>query len=157
MNEQDLRQLIETLISTQAEHYVSAIVFFESYMDLFHSRPRLPWHHTTNDLKMLQNLASIRAELEKIPEEQWSQQRRQQMLDQLKHNFTSMVSETSDDYIDERNLGRWFYQYMRWALTGGHPGATLSVTMACLGRQNTLARLKSSEIELKSLTKKEKE
>ena len=150
VDEQELRQVIERLISTQAKHYASAKNFFERYVDLFHSRHRLPWDGKPEDSRMLPDLTVIREEVENIPAHDWSDQIIQQVLDRLRQRFANLAKEMSGDGIDRQH---WLSQYMRWALTGGRPGASLSISMACLGRRNTILRLESGEIEFRSLRK----
>ena len=96
---------------------------------------------------MLQGLQIIRKKFAKITAEQWSHDSVQQAFSQLKSFFEKKSDDPSWDDVSKARFSRLFPTYLRWALTGGRPGPNLSITMACLGRKNTLARLDSAENE----------
>ena len=140
---------MKDLISGGCEQYLSPAFFAERHLDLFCLRPRNQLQPALKSLKLQELVTLFITELKLVPSEEWHADRVKSISDRLSQGETwQSVTHERNDGDGPRDPAR---AYLRWALYGGRRGPTLHDIMVYLGRDATLARLSSANLEAKAI------
>ncbi|KAL9103092.1 MAG: hypothetical protein Q9163_001832 [Psora crenata] len=147
--------LVRALLSTEPHFYTTPREFFERYIYLFCATHRAEWSaRRSTECLSLADCQVIKATMTKIPENDWNADSVNQAIEQITHDIASKHTSPIENGSGKRSLRGQSLHYLRWALTGGRPGPSLADLMVLMGRELTLHRLETGEIEYRSLIEK---
>lgn len=140
---------MKKLISGGCDQYLSPGFFADRHLDLFCLRPRNQLQPALKSPKMQELMTLFITELELVRSEEWHEDRVKSILDRLsQREIWQSLTQERNDGDGPRDPAR---AYLRWALYGGRHGPILYDIMVCLGRDATLARLSSANLEAKAM------
>ena len=137
----------------EAHFYTTSQEFFDRYAVLFCAMPREEWRARPTDRLSLGDIEFIQIQIGKICQEEWTTDRIRDAIGQLTKHFDEKHTARGGE-TGQRSLRSQSLHYIRWALSGGRPGPSLAATAFILGRDNTLHRLGTAQVEFRSLVHK---
>ena len=147
----ELRQKAATLLRVDAGNYITPREFFERNRQFFCIEPREQYKHRPNDLKLWNSLHHVEIQFKEIPAEKWDAQH-------LQLAFNSTVEHISGEWFSLRpeieatkEVKNAVQHFLRWALTGGRPGPTITASMSVLGRDLSLSRIEDATAMFKDM------
>ncbi|KAL9128940.1 MAG: hypothetical protein Q9217_002494 [Psora testacea] len=146
----EIEPLVAALLSIEPRFYTTPREFFDRYAYLFYTMPRERWRACLTDSLSLVDIGYINAVMGKIPEDGWSADRLNEAIKHLADYFAGKYTGPAEGESGTRSHRSQSLHYMRWALTGGRPGPSLADVMVLVGRDITLHRLETAEIEYKA-------
>ena len=102
---------------------------------------------------LIETTGTIIGPFRKISPEKWDELSLKEAFEKMASTLSTKWAQDSNQIIDLAKASRVSVQrFLRWALTGGRPGPTLTLTMSILGRNESLKRIEDAATVLEKMT-----
>lgn len=151
--ERELRSRVATILHLDARNYTSPAEFLERNSYFFFDEEKPSSEHDIVDSTLIKDLPRIIDHLKAIPPESWTGSFLHHEIAKLHQMLCCIFEYESADHFKNRLKtfrGR-LQTLLRSAVSFGRPGPGIGQTMAILGKDVTLRRLKDTAVTLSAI------
>ncbi len=125
----------------------------ERNSQFFFLEARENYKHGPSDGMLIETTGTIIDPFREISPEKWDELSLKEAFEKMASTLSTRWAQDSNQIVDLAKASRASVQhFLRWALTGGRPGPTLTLTMSILGRDESLKRIEDAATVLEKMT-----
>lgn len=139
----ELRERTASLLRLDAANFTTPREFFQRNSQLLCFKARKEYRPRQEDSLLKTNMGHIQSVFFAMTSEEWKEPRLKYVSEQLVESLLAnwKMDQSNDPTKDCRNA---LNRFLRWALTGGRPGLTVTSTLALLGRDESVRRIQDA-------------